>query len=312
MAKKKWTLDQMPEQAGRIAVVTGANSGLGFYTSQALALKGAKVIMACRNLEKGEMARQSIMHGGAGADPEVWQLDLASLESVMQFALKFRSSGMRLDLLINNAGLMAIPYARTAEGFEMQFGVNHLGHFVLSAQLWPILTGTAGSRLVQVASIAHRFGKINFEDIHWEKGYKKWKAYGMSKLANLLFIRELAKRLDVNGSGVTVAAAHPGWAATELQAKGARIKGSQLGAASMNLINKLLAQPGDRGALPSLYAATAGDVEQGDYFGPDGWMRMRGWPKQDKPSSKLLDDQVSGRLWEVSESLTGVEFRPWE
>jgi NAD(P)-dependent dehydrogenase (short-subunit alcohol dehydrogenase family) len=217
---------------------------------------------------------------------------------------------MQLDLLINNAGLMAIPYARTAEGFEMQFGVNHLGHFALTAQLWPVLSGTKGSRLVQVASLAHRFGKINFEDLHWEQGYKKWKAYGMSKLANLLFVMELVRRLEKNGSEVTVAAAHPGWAATELQAKGARMKGNGLGAVSMNLVNKLLAQPGEQGALPSLYAATAEGVDQGDYYGPDGWMRMRGWPSQDSPSNKLLNNAVAARLWEVSEYLTGLEFRP--
>ena len=228
----------------------------------------------------------------------------------MQFARKFMAGGMQLDLLINNAGLMAIPYARTVEGFEMQFGVNHLGHFALTAQLWPVLSGTRGSRLVQVSSLAHRFGKMNFEDLHGEQGYRKWQAYGMSKLANLLFVRELARRLKENGSGVTVAAAHPGWAATELQAKGARMKGNGLGAVSMNLVNKLLAQPGEQGALPSLYAATAEGVDQGEYYGPDGWMRMRGWPSQDSPSNKLLNDAVAARLWEVSESLTGLEFRP--
>ena len=308
MTKTKWTLDLMPEQEGRIAVVTGANSGLGFYTARALARKGAKVIMACRNLEKGEVASQEIVNGGVAAEPEVWQLDLASLESVRQFAQKYAASGLRLDLLINNAGLMAIPYARTADGFEMQFGVNHLGHFALTAQLWPVLSGTGGSRLVQVASIAHRFGKINFEDIHWEQGYKKWKAYGMSKLANLLFVRELTKRIEEAAGGVIVAAAHPGWAATELQAKGARMKGNGMAVESMNLVNKLLAQSGEQGALPSLYAATADQVQQGDYYGPDGWMRMRGWPALESPSRKLLKDTVAARLWEVSESLTGQEF----
>ena len=308
MTKKKWTLDQMPGQEGRIAVVTGANSGLGFYTAGALARKGAKVILACRNLEKGEVARQDIANGGVIADPEVWQLDLASLESVRQFAEKFTASGMRLDLLINNAGLMAIPYARTANGFEMQFGVNHLGHFALAARLWPVLSGTGGSRLVQVASLAHRFGNMRFDDIHWERGYKKWKAYGMSKLANLLFIRELASRIGKNGGDVTVAAAHPGWASTELQAKGSRMKGNQLGAVSMELINSLLAQSGEKGALPSLYAATADGVDQGEYFGPDGWMKLHGWPGQESPSKKLVNDEVAGRLWELSESLTGLEF----
>jgi NAD(P)-dependent dehydrogenase (short-subunit alcohol dehydrogenase family) len=309
MRKKNWTLDQIPQQAGRIAVVTGANSGLGFSTSRALALKGAKVIMACRNLEKGEMARQLIINESVAVAPEVWQLNLASLESVKLFALKFAAAGTRLDLLINNAGLMAIPYDRTEDGFEMQFGVNHLGHFALTARLWPILSETEGSRVVQVSSLAHHFGEIRFEDIHWEKGYKKWGAYGMSKLANLLFVRELTNRLAETGDKVIVAAAHPGYADTELQAKGSRMKGNKLGAVSMNLVNKLMAQSGEKGALPSIYAATAKDVEQGAYFGPGGLMKLHGWPEQDSPNKKLVNNEVASKLWDVSEALTSLEFK---
>jgi len=309
MRNKKWTLDQIPQQTGRIAVVTGANSGLGFFTTRALALKGAKVIMACRNLDKGEIARQAIINEGVAVEPEVWQLNLASLESVKQFALKFAATGTRLDLLINNAGLMAVPYERTEDGFEMQFGVNHLGHFALTALLWPILSKTVGSRVVQVSSLAHHFGKIRFEDIHWEKSYKKWGAYGMSKLANLLFVRELTNKLAESGDKVTVAAAHPGYADTELQAKGSRMKGNQLGAFSMNLLNKLVAQSGEKGALPSLYAATAKDVEQGAYFGPGGLMKLHGWPVPDSPNKKLVNNEVAGKLWNVSEALTSVEFK---
>jgi len=308
MRKKKWTIDHIPEQAGRTAVVTGANSGLGFNTARALALKGAKVIMACRNLDKGEMARQSIINEGVTVEPELWHLDLASLESVKQFALKFAAARKELGLLINNAGLMAIPYNRTEDGFEMQFGVNHLGHFALTARLWPLLSKTEGSRVVQVSSLAHYIGEIRFEDIHWEQGYKKWGAYGMSKLANLLFVHELAKRLNETRSQVIVAAAHPGYADTELQAKASRMKGNQLGAESMNVINKLVAQSAEMGALPSLYAATAEGVEQGAFFGPGGFMKLHGWPVQDSPSKKLLKSEVAGRLWEVSESLTGIEF----
>jgi len=309
MRKKKWTVDQISQQEGRIAVVTGANSGLGFFTTRALALKGAKVIMACRNLEKGERARQLIINEGVAVEPEVWQLNLASLESVKQFALKFATAGTRLDLLINNAGLMAIPYNRTEDGFEMQFGVNHLGHFALTARLWPKLSKTKGSRVVQVSSLAHHIGEIRFEDIHWEQGYKKWGAYGMSKLANLLFVHELTNRLTETGGKVTVAAAHPGYADTELQAKGSRMKGNRLGAVSMNLVNKLMAQSGEKGALPSLYAATADDVEQGAYFGPGGWMKLHGWPEPDSPNKKLVNNEVAGKLWDVSEALTRLEFR---
>lgn len=309
MRKERWTIDHIPQQGERIAIVTGANSGLGYITTRALALKGAKVIMACRNLEKGEMARLNILGEGVAVEPEVWHLDLASLESVKQFALKFTESWERLDLLINNAGLMAIPYDRTEDGFEMQFGVNHLGHFVLTARLWPLLSKTDGSRVVQVSSLAHYWGKIRFEDIHWEKGYKKWSAYGMSKLANLLFVRELATRLAGAGRAVTAAAAHPGYADTELQAKGSKMKGDRLGAESFNLVNRLVAQSAEMGALPTLYAATANDVNQGAFFGPGGFKKIRGWPVLDSPSQKLVTDEVAGKLWDVSESLTGKEFR---
>lgn len=299
----------MPSQEGKVVVVTGANSGLGFNTTRELALKGAKVIMACRNLEKGEIARQCILDEKVAVDPELWHLNLASLESINQFALKFAAAGSGLDLLINNAGLMAIPYDRTEDGFEMQFGVNHLGHFALTAWLWPRLSETKGSRVIQVSSLAHYIGKIRFEDIHWEKGYKKWSAYGMSKLANLLFVRELANRLIETKGSVTVAAVHPGYADTELQAKSSRMKGNNLGAASMNLINKVVAQTGTKGALPTLYAATAEGISQGDYFGPGGLMKLHGWPVPDSPSKKLVNNEVARRLWEASESLTGMEFR---
>ena len=303
-------MEQMPSQEGKTAVVTGANSGLGFHTSKALARKGARVIMACRNLEKGQQAVQKIMEAGADTEPEIWHLDLASLESVKSFGLKFEKSGYPLDLLINNAGLMAIPYNRTEEGFEMQFGVNHLGHFALTAYLWPWLAESGTSRVVQLSSLAHRMGRIRFEDIHWERRYRKWRAYGMSKLANLLFIHELARRLTASGSRVLAVAAHPGYADTELQAKGSRMKGDRLGATFYQLANRLVAQSGEKGALPSLYAATADGVEQGAFFGPGGPLRLHGFPAPDTPAAKLINDEVAARLWEVSESLTGVEFRP--
>lgn len=309
MRKKKWTVDDIPQQGGKIAVVTGANSGLGYYTTRALADKGTRVIMACRNLEKGEMARQRIIKEGVAVEPELWHLDLASLASVKEFALKYIAAHENLDLLINNAGLMAIPYHRTEDGHEMQFGVNHLGHFALTAKLWPLLSNTEGARVIQVSSLAHLIGKMNFEDINWEQSYKKWGAYGRSKLANLLFVRELANRVTETGSGVTVAAAHPGWADTELQAKSAKMEGKRLGAIAMNLINKVLAQSGEMGALPSLYAATADGVEQGAFFGPGGFMKMQGWPVTDYPSKKLVTNEVATQLWDVSEALTRTEFK---
>ena len=308
MRKERWTVDQMPQQKGRIVLVTGANSGLGFNTAKSLALKGAKVIMACRNMEKGKLASSKIMDEGPAEEPEVWQLDLASLESVQQFSEKFSLSVDRLDLLINNAGLMAIPYARTEDGFEMQFGVNHLGHFALTARLWPLISNTEGSRVVQVSSLAHLWGKIRKEDIHWEQGYNKWGAYGMSKLANLLFIHELSARLSDKDKKVIVASVHPGYADTELQAKGSRMKGSRLGAESFNLANQLVAQSASMGALPSLYAATATGVDSGDYFGPGGLFSLRGYPQLEKPSSKRVNTEAASALWSLSEDLTGLHF----
>jgi NAD(P)-dependent dehydrogenase (short-subunit alcohol dehydrogenase family) len=306
--RKNWTIENMPRQEGRIAVVTGANSGLGYHTAMALALKGAKVIMACRNLEKGESARQQILAMDPLVEPELWQLDLSSLSSVKTFADKFKASSKKLDLLINNAGLMAVPFGRTEEGFEMQFGVNHLGHFALSAQLWLPVSLTPGSRIVQVSSLAHKFGKIRFEDIHWSKKYSKWGAYGMSKLANLLFIHELAGRIGRSDSEVIAAAAHPGYASTELQAKGAKMEGKIIGAGVFTFANRLIAQSAAMGALPTLYAATAEDVSQGAYYGPEGFLRMWGGPALDRPDNKRVTDQVAEELWRVSESLCGTEF----
>ncbi|TFH21604.1 MAG: SDR family NAD(P)-dependent oxidoreductase [Bacteroidia bacterium] len=307
--KKNWSVDDIPLQKGRIAVVTGANSGLGYHTALALALKGAKVIMACRSLEKGEMARQKILTMDPEVELEVWHLDLASLHSVRTFAEKFHAYSNRLDLLINNAGLMAIPEKRTEEGFEMQFGVNYLSHFALTAQLWQPLSRTPGSRIIQVSSLAHKFGRIRFEDIHWKRKYSKWGAYGMSKLASLLFMYELAGRIDRSESEVIAAAAHPGYANTELQAKGAKMKGKWLGAALFNLANGLAAQSAAMGALPTLYAATAEDVTQGAYYGPRGFMRLWGGPALDMPGRKQISDEVAEELWRVSESLIGADFK---
>ena len=306
--KKNWSVDDIPSQKGRIAVVTGANSGLGYHTARALAGKGAKVLMACRNLEKGALAKQEILAQYPEAEIEVWQLDLASLQSVRAFADKFLANGDRLDLLINNAGLMAIPENRTEEGFEMQFGVNYLGHFALTALLWQALSGTSGSRIVQVSSLAHKFGRIRFEDIHWKQKYSKWGAYGMSKLAGLLFMHELAGRIGRSGSDVISAAAHPGYASTELQTKGAKMKGKRLGIAMFSVANGLAAQSAAKGALPILYAATAVNVTQGAYYGPQGFMRLWGGPAPDKPGRKKISAETAEELWKVSESLTGVDF----
>jgi len=204
--------------------------------------------------------------------------------------------------------LMAIPYARTEDGFEMQFGVNHLGHFALTARLWSLISNTEGSRVVQVSSLAHLWGTIRKEDIHWEQGYNKWGAYGMSKLANLLFIHELSVRLSNEDQTVIAAAVHPGYANTELQAKGSRMKGSRLGAESFSLANQLVAQSAAMGALPSLYAATATGVDSGDYFGPGGLFSLRGYPVLETPSPKRVNSEAARALWTLSEHLTGLHF----
>lgn len=304
----KWSLEDMPLQKGKSVVITGANSGLGFHTSLAFAQKGARVIMACRNQEKGELARQKIMECNPEVEPELWELDLSSLLSVKAFAELFLTSNEGPELLINNAGLMAIPYLQTSEGFEMQFGVNYLGHFVLTALLWQGMSDTKGARIVNVSSIAHRFGQMRFSDINWEQAYSKWGAYSMSKLSGLLFTMELARKLKESGSEVTVASAHPGYADTSLQAKGMLMAGSKRKASFFSLANRFFAQSGEMGALPSLYAATAGDVKQGSFYGPSGLLRLKGWPTLEKPDPKRVTPEAARKLWELSEDLTGIKF----
>ena len=304
----KWTEADIPGQAGKIVVITGANSGLGFFTSLELARKGARVIMACRNLEKGEEARQKILATRPEYEPELWELDLSVLSSIRSFAEKFLAKHQGPDVLINNAGVMALPYMKTSDGFEMHFGVNHLGHFALTALLWPGICKLPGARIVNVSSAAHNSGKIRFEDIHWEQDYKKWGAYGMSKLANLLFTLEMTRRLKDSDFKVLVASAHPGYADTSLVAKGMNMSGSDKTGGIVNAANRILAQSGPMGALPSLYAATDPGVEAGSYYGPSGFLRLYGWPGLTPPNPKRVTPPVAARLWELSESLTGIKF----
>jgi len=272
--------------------VTGANSGIGRVAARELAAKGAHVVLAVRNLDKGEAAAAT-MNG----DTEVRKLDLASLASVREFASAWDGD---IDLLINNAGVMVPPLGRTADGFETQFGTNHLGHFALTNLLLEHVTG----RVVVVASGAHRFGAIDFDDLQWErKPYKAWRAYGQSKLANLLFTAELQRRLTAAGSPVLATAAHPGYAATNLQFHSERGWFDRLNVVS----NRLIAQDDNGGALPTLYAAVA-DVPGNSYAGPSGFMELRGAPKLVTRTSAAEDMDVARRLWDVSEQLTGVSF----
>jgi NAD(P)-dependent dehydrogenase (short-subunit alcohol dehydrogenase family) len=277
---------------GRSVIVTGANSGIGRAAARALADAGARVILAVRDTGKGDTAAAT-MRGG----PEVRRLDLASLASVREFAAGWEGD---IDLLINNAGVMAPPLTRTAEGFELQFGTNHLGHFALTNLLLEHVTG----RVVTVSSTGHRFGSIDFDDPNWErKPYKAWRAYGQSKLANLLFTAELQHRLTAAGSAVRATAAHPGYASTNLQFHSGRRLLDLIGVVG----NRLIAQDENGGALPTLYAAVA-DIPGNSFAGPGGFMEQRGAPKLVGRSNAAKDTDVARRLWEVSEELTGVRF----
>ena len=295
----KWTADQIPDQTGRTAVVTGANSGLGLSTARELARTGAHVVLACRNLEKGEAALQEV---GSGAELE--QLDLASLESVKAFAERFLASHDGLDLLINNAGLMAPPRGVTADGFELQFGTNVLGHFALTGRLLGALEGREDARVVTLSSNAHKLGRINFDDLQSKRRYNRWRAYNQSKLGDLMIALELDRRLRAAGSTVRSVAAHPGYSATNLQSAAA----PAVDRAIMAVTNRLLAQSEDMGALPTLYAATYPGLEGGTYVGPDGLMEQRGHPEPVTPTKSARDEEAAGRLWDVCEELTGVHY----
>jgi NAD(P)-dependent dehydrogenase (short-subunit alcohol dehydrogenase family) len=292
-----FTPDHIPDLAGKTVIVTGANSGIGHAAAAALATAGATVVLAVRDRAKGEAAAATIT-----GTTEVRPLDLASLDSVRAFAASWTGG---IDLLINNAGVMIPPLSRTADGFELQFGTNHLGHFALTNLLLPHVAATG--RVVTVSSDAHRGGAIDFDDLNWERRrYRPWRAYGQSKLANLLFTGELQRRLTEAGSTVKATAAHPGYAATNLQSH----SGSRVTAFAMKQLgNRLIAQDAAGGALPTLYAAVA-DIPGGSFAGPSGpfGLGLRGAPTLVGRSAAARDEQVARRLWTVSETLTGVSF----
>ena len=302
----RWVEQNIPPQTGKTALITGANSGLGFEAAKVLAGKGAHTVMAVRDTAKGEKAAADVRAAVPNADLEVMALDLASLASIRAFA--FMSGHNRLDLLINNAGVMTIPYRTTADGFEMQFGTNHLGHFALTGLLLPLLLHTPDARVVTVGSGLHVLGKIDFANLNGERSYSKWGAYGQSKLANLLFAYELQRKLAAAGSEVISVAAHPGYAATNLQAVGPEMEGSKLWARIMPAANRVLGQSAAMGALPEVYAATSPAVRGGDYVGPDGFLGQQGFPKKVTSNGRSHDQAVAARLWAVSEELTGVRY----
>jgi NAD(P)-dependent dehydrogenase (short-subunit alcohol dehydrogenase family) len=295
----RWTVDDMPDQTGRRAVVTGANGGLGYRVALELARRGASVILAARNAERGEEALRRLRAEAAGADAELRSLDLADLDSVRAFAAGVDEP---VDLLVNNAGVMAGPRRTTADGFELQFGTNHLGHFALTGLLLPRLLDAERPRVVTVSSMAHRTGRMSFDDLNAERGYSRWRVYGQSKLANLLFMRELGRRAAGAAAPLVSVAAHPGYSATHLQTTGIKLDD-----VVMKVSNALLAQSDAMGALPLLFAATE-DLESGAYVGPDGIGERGGHPALVGMTGRARSDEDARRLWEESERLTGVAF----
>ena len=294
-----WAAENIPDLTDKIVIVTGANSGIGYEMARALARKQATVILACRNKDKGQAAERQIAQEYPGAKAELGLLDLSNLALVRRFAGEFTRRYDRLDILINNAGIMRTPFGKTTDGFELQFGVNHLGHFALTGLLLDLIVRTPQARVVTVSSGGHRFGKIDFDNLNADKGYDAGAAYGQSKLANLLFTYELHRRFKGAGVDAIAAAAHPGWTAGTNLAVHWRM---------LRLLNPFIGQKPSMGALPALYAATASDVQGGTYYGPRGWGGIRGYPTKVQSSARSHDKDVAVKLWAVSEELTGVRY----
>lgn len=305
-----WTTEQMGDMHSKTVVVTGANSGLGFEAAKEFASHGASVVLACRDVDRGSEAGERIREEAPETRLTVIELDLADLQSVQRFATRFEETHDDLHVLCNNAGVMAIPRKETAEGFETQFGVNHLGHFALTGLLLENLHETAGeTRVVTQSSGLHESGEIDFEDLQGERSYDKWDAYSQSKLANLLFAYELQRRFSRAGvEDVLSVACHPGYAATNLQERGPEQSGSTLHLLGIKAANALVAQDAEIGALPMLYAATASDIAGGGYVGPSGLRNMRGHPEKQRSGERSYDEETAERLWAVSEELTGVGY----
>lgn len=299
MSNANWNADHIPDQSGRVFVITGANAGLGAAAVAMLAKKQATIVLAIRNREKGEKVVAEILNQNKAAQLDILELDLASLASITQFSQTFSQKYQRLDVLINNAGVMACPFAKTEDGFEMQMGINHLGHFALTGQLLPLLQQTKDSRVVNTASLAHKAGRIDFTDLNWEKRkYIPSKAYCDSKLANLYFTYELARKLQATSNAPTICAAHPGWAKTELM----RYSGIA------DFVTRLLAQSMEMGALPIVRAAVDPTVQSGDYFGPAKLFEVFGHPVRVSATKRAQDQDAARKLWALSEKMTKVQY----
>jgi NAD(P)-dependent dehydrogenase (short-subunit alcohol dehydrogenase family) len=309
MAKAKWTADQIPPQTGKTALVTGANSGIGYQAALELARHGAHVLLGCRSVPKGQMALAKLRNAAPGASAELVALDMASLASIRAFAAKFAERGVALDILVNNAGVMGLPTRElTVDGFERQFGTNHLGHFALTGLLMPELLKAYAPRVVTVASLAHRNGKIEWDNLQGEREYGPRIAYDASKLANILFAKELERRAKEAGSKLVSIPVHPGVSRTSIIENG--MKPTGLKAAVIGLVSALVMQSDEAGALPTLYAATSPDAKGGEYIGPDGFMAIKGSPTVEQPKPQALDEATGKKLWTVSEELTGVVYPP--
>ena len=293
----------VPSLTDKTFVVTGANSGIGLEAADIFAAKGAHVIMACRSMDKGARAVERIRERGAEVSVELMSLDLADLSSVRSFVGAVAGKHPRVDVLVNNAGVMALPYGKTKDGFERQLGTNHFGHFALTARLFRALESPP-ARVVTVASHAHRWGRIRFDDLDGDRGYQRWLAYGQSKLANLLFMNELARRQPT----VISAACHPGYSSTNLLFGGSGETGSSAAHGFWRLANGSFAQSARAGALPTVFAATHPDVRSQDYFGPSGLLELTGRPKRVRMTARAKDPEVARQLWQVSETRTGEAF----
>jgi NAD(P)-dependent dehydrogenase (short-subunit alcohol dehydrogenase family) len=308
----RWTLEDVPDLSGRTVVVTGGNSGIGFEAALGFARRGALVVLACRDLGKARAAAAAMHAIEPRASVEPMPLDLASLASVRRFAAEFAATRASLDVLCNNAGVMAIPHRTTTDGFEMQLGTNHLGHFALTGLLLDRLLAAPRARVVNVSSNAHKMARIHFDDLHGKRRYEKWDAYGQSKLANLLFAYELQRRFERAAARAISVACHPGYAATNLQVAGPRMARSKGMERLWTLANVLFSQSAAMGALPTLYAASAPDVEGGDYIGPDRFFENKGYPRKARSSPRSHDRESAARLWEISAELTGVRYEALE
>ncbi len=295
----KWTTKEIPDLTGKVAIITGSTSGIGKETAREIAKKNATTILAIRNVEKGERVKQEFLNENPNLIIHVMKLDLSDLDSVHQFVNSFKKEFQSLNYLINNAGVMMPPYSLTKDGFDIQMGTNHFGHFALTGLLFQIMKNTGDAVIVNVSSMVHRAGNIDFDDIHWEKrNYIRPRAYGDSKLANLYFTYELTRRINEQNLDIKVSAAHPGWSATELQ----RHTGS------LNFLNFLFGQKPWKGALPTLRACFDKDLKSGEYFGPRGLSEMGGYPKRVKSNGLSHNQEMAKKLFDLSEELTNVTF----